>query len=146
MALRQICQVDDIALYKKCRAVEVVDDKIRALLQDLADTMYHVKATGLSANQVGILKQLIVVDTGNGLLKLVNPEIIEFSGVQTALERCPSFPEMQTHVRRPAKITVKALNELGEEVIIHASDVLAQNLSHEIDHINGIVFTRRLAR
>lgn len=141
MAIREIRTFDDEILRKKCRYVESVNDKIRQLLEDMADTMYNTKiGGGLAACQVGILKRLVVIDVGTGLMKLVNPEIIEQSGTQQVVEGCLSFPGVWGRLIRPAHVTVRALNEEGQEVIVNGSGLLAKCLCHEIDHLNGIVF------
>lgn len=141
MALRQIRLLGDDILRKKCRKVEVVDDRVRQILNDMADTMYNTEnGGGLAASQVGILKRLVVVDMGQGLIKLVNPEIIEAEGEQKALEGCLSIPNRWGYVLRPNKVTVKALNENGEEIIITATGDLAKCFCHEVDHLDGVLF------
>lgn len=142
MALREIRTFDDPVLRKKSRSVQKVDDKIRELLKDMADTMYHTpNGGGLAACQVGILKRLVVIDLGDGLLQLVNPEITEAQGEQTVTEGCLSFPNVWARLRRPARVTVKALNEQGQPVIIRGEGLMAKCLCHELDHLDGIVFT-----
>lgn len=121
MALRQIRIYDDEILRKKSRTVEIVDDKIRQILNDMADTMYNSKnGVGLAAPQVGILKRLVVIDMGQGLMKLVNPKIIEQHGTQEVIESCLSIPNKWGKLIRPAKVTVQALNENGEEIMLTA--------------------------
>ena len=111
----------------------------------MADTMYSTEnGGGLAACQVGILKRLVVIDVGTGLLKLVNPKIVGTSGVQERLEGCLSFPNQWGKVLRPQKVTVEALDENGEEIIITGEDQLAQCLCHEIDHLDGIVFVDKV--
>lgn len=145
MAIRNLRFTDDPILRKRCREVEQVDDKIRTFLDDLADTMYNTEnGGGLAACQVGILKRLVVIDVGTGLLKLVNPKIIGTSGLQERLEGCLSFPNQWGKVLRPQKVTVEALDENGEEIIITGEDQLAQCLCHEIDHLDGIVFVDKV--
>ncbi|NMM64347.1 peptide deformylase [Clostridium sp. P21] len=142
MALRQIRTNDDEILRKKSRVVEVVDDKIRQILNDMADTMYNSKnGAGLAGPQVGILKRLVVIDMGQGLIKLVNPQIIEQEGSQDVVEGCLSIPNTWGKLKRPAKVTVKALNENGEEIILTGTGDLAKCFCHEIDHLEGILFT-----
>ena len=141
MALRQIRFFDDEILRKKSRLVEVVDDKIRLILNDMADTMYNSKGGGLASPQVGILKRLIVVDMGQGLMKLVNPKIIKSEGIQEVVEGCLSIPNRLGKLKRPAKVTVQALNENGEEIIVTGTGDLAKCFCHEIDHLEGILFT-----
>lgn len=142
MALRQIRFFDDEILRKKSKAVEVVDDKIRQILNDMADTMYNTEnGGGLAAPQIGILKRLVVIDMGQGLIKLVNPKIINQEGTQEVIEGCLSIPNKWGKLIRPAKVTVQALNENGEEIILTATGNLAKCFCHEIDHLEGILFT-----
>ncbi len=146
MAIRQLRYFDDEILRKKCREVEQIDNKIRQILQDMADTMYHKgNGAGLAAPQVGILKRLVVIDVGNGLLKLVNPRITDFGGTQQCNEGCLSFPGKWGKTLRPQWVTVEALNERGEQIRIKGKGILAQCLCHELDHLDGIVFTDRVA-
>lgn len=142
MALRQIRLSGDEILRKKSRVVEVVDDKIRQILNDMADTMYNTEnGAGLAAPQVGILKRLIVIDMGQGLIKLVNPKIINQEGTQEVIEGCLSIPNTWGKLKRPAKATIQALNENGEEIILTGTGDLAKCFCHEIDHLEGILFT-----
>jgi peptide deformylase len=142
MALREIRMADDEILRKRCRVVEVIDDRIKELLEDMVDTMHAGNGVGLAAPQVGILKRCIVIDLydGNKPLKLVNPEILKVKGSQEVDEGCLSFPNQFAKVVRPAEVWVKALDENGKEVKIHGKDLLAQALCHEIDHLNGVLF------
>jgi peptide deformylase len=142
MALRQIRLFDDEILRKKSKEVEIVDDKIRQILNDMADTMYNTEnGGGLAGPQVGILKRLVVMDMGQGLIKLVNPKIIGQEGTQEVIEGCLSIPNKFGKLLRPAKVTVQALNENGEEIIITGTGDLAKCFCHEIDHLEGILFT-----
>lgn len=142
MALRQIRLFDDEILRKKSRIVDVVDDKIREVLNDMADTMYNTdNGGGLAAPQVGILKRLVVIDMGEGLIKLVNPKIISQEGTQEVVEGCLSMPNKWGKLKRPAKVTVQALNEMGEEIVLTGTGDLAKCLCHELDHLDGILFT-----
>ncbi|EPR14406.1 peptide deformylase [Ruminiclostridium papyrosolvens] len=145
MALRNIRTVDDEVLRKKSRPVEEVNDKIRELLKDMADTMYNTgNGAGLAAPQVGILKRAIVIDMGDGLINLVNPEILEQKGSQEVIEGCLSIPGKWGKVIRPAEVKVRALNEKGEEVVITGKKDMAKCLCHEIDHLDGILFTDKV--
>jgi len=142
MALRQIRLIGDEILRKKSREVEVVDDKIRLLLKDMAETMYNTEnGGGLAAPQIGILKRLVVIDMGQGLIKLVNPKIISQESSQEVIEGCLSIPNKYGKLIRPAKVTVQALNEKGEEIILNGTGSLAKAFCHEIDHLEGILFT-----
>ncbi|WP_195264606.1 MULTISPECIES: peptide deformylase [unclassified Clostridium] len=142
MALRQIRLFDDEILRKRSKEVEVVDDKIRQILNDMADTMYNTEnGGGLAAPQVGILKRLVVIDMGQGLIKLVNPKIIKKEGTQEVIEGCLSIPNKWGKLKRPAKVTIQALNEYGKKIILTGTGDLAKCFCHEIDHLDGILFT-----
>lgn len=142
MALRQIRLFGDEILRKRSKEVMVVDDKIRQILNDMADTMYNTEnGGGLAAPQVGILKRLVVIDMGQGLIKLVNPRIIKKEGIQEVIEGCLSYPNRWGKLKRPAKVTVQALNEYGKKIILTGTGDLAKCFCHEIDHLDGILFT-----
>lgn len=142
MAIRQIRLNGDEILRKKAREVDTVDDKIRELLHDMLETMHKYNGVGLAGPQVGILKRVIVIDLYDGEepLLLVNPKIIKSKGKQEVDEGCLSFPNEYAKIIRPKEVVVEALNENGEKVKIVAKDLLAQALSHEIDHLDGILF------
>ena len=145
MALRLIRLKDDPILRKISKNVVQVDDKIRQLLDDMAETMYHSEiGGGLAAPQVGILKRLVVIDMGQGLLKLVNPVIIEKEGTQEVIEGCLSIPNTWGKLLRPGKVTIQALNENGETIILTGTGDLAKCFCHEIDHLDGILFTDKV--
>lgn len=142
MALRQIRIYGDEILRKKSRTVEKVDDKIRQILNDMADTMYNTEnGGGLAAPQIGILKRLVVIDMGQGLIKLVNPKIIKEEGSQEVIEGCLSIPDTWGKLKRPEKVVIQALNENGEEIMLTGTGDLAKCFCHEIDHLEGILFT-----
>lgn len=140
MAIRNIRTNGDEILRKKCRKVEEINDRILILLKDMQDTMYEAQGVGLAAPQVGILKRVAVIDVGEGLINLINPEIIEEIGSCVDEEGCLSIPGEQGMVERPEKVRVKALNEKGEEFIIEGEGLLARALCHEIDHLDGILY------
>ena len=146
MAIRTIREEGDEILKKKSREVEVVDDKIRELLDDMVDTMHKYNGVGLAAVQVGILKRIIVIDLYDekGPIKLVNPVIVKEKGEQDVEEGCLSFPNKYARMIRPKEVTVEALDENGKKVKIHAKDLLAQALCHEVDHLNGITFVDKM--
>lgn len=142
MALRKIRLSNDDILRKKSKVVEKVDDRIRLILNDMADTMYNTEnGGGLAAPQIGILKRLVVMDMGQGLIKLVNPKIIYKEGEQKVVEGCLSIPDTWGKLKRPAKVIVQALDENGEEVTFTGTGDLAKCFCHEIDHLDGILFT-----
>ena len=146
VAIRNIRKDGDEILRKKSRKVELVDDKIREILQDMVDTMHKYNGVGLAAPQIGLLKRLVVIDLydDRGPIKLVNPELIKEKGTQEVEEGCLSFPNQFAKIIRPAEVTVKALDENGKEIKINAKGLLAQALSHEIDHLNGILFVDKI--
>lgn len=142
MGLRKIRLSNDEILRKKSKVVEKVDDRIRLILNDMADTMYNTEnGGGLAAPQIGILKRLVVLDMGQGLIKLVNPKIIYKEGEQKVVEGCLSVPDTWGKLKRPAKVIVQALDEKGEEVTFTGTGDLAKCFCHEIDHLDGILFT-----
>ena len=143
MAIRNIRQEGDEILKKKSREVEVVDDKIRELMDDMVETMHKYDGVGLAAVQVGILKRVIVIDIydeNTPIIKLANPVLVKQKGERECEEGCLSFPNKFAKVVRPKEVVVEGLNEKGEKVRIKATELLAQALCHEIDHLNGITF------
>jgi len=142
MAIRNIRGEDDELLRKKSREVEVVDDRIREILDDMLETMHKFNGVGLAAVQIGVLKRLVVIDIYDGSkpLKLVNPVIKETKGEREVEEGCLSFPNKFAKVIRPEKVTVEYLDENGKKVKLNADDLLAQAICHELDHLNGILF------
>jgi peptide deformylase len=144
MAIRDIRIEGDEVLRKTCRPVQDVTDRIRMILDDMAETMYEADGGGLAACQVGILRRLVVIDVGEGLIKMVNPQIILEEGEQLVEEGCLSFPGVWGMVKRPAHVVVRALNENGEEITVDGTGLLAQCLSHELDHLDGVVFKDKI--
>lgn len=141
MARYKVVLTGDPVLRRIAHPVKEVNDNIKKLMNNMAETMYHAKGVGLAAPQVGISKRVIVVDIGEGLFKLVNPEIVASSGIQDGAEGCLSVPDVVGNVKRSERVTVKALDENGDEVTIEATGYLARAFQHEIDHLNGIIFT-----
>jgi peptide deformylase len=147
MALREIRKLGDEILRKKSRNIECVNEKIRILLEDMVETMHHEDGAGLAAPQVGVLKRAVVIDGGEGeIIKLINPVIVAVEGNQSDQEGCLSVPGRSGTVERPQKVTVKALNENGEEIIITGEDLVARAFCHEIDHLNGILFIDKMEK
>ena len=146
MAIRNIRKNGDEILRKKSREVEKVDEKIKELVKDMIETMYKNNGVGLAAPQVGILKRVVVIDLydNNGPIVLINPEIIKEKGEQEVEEGCLSFPNQFAKIIRPAEVTVKALDEDGKEIKIKAKELLAQAISHEVDHLEGILFVDKI--
>lgn len=142
MAVRVIRGSKDEILRKKSRPVEVVDDKIREIIDDMIETMHEYNGVGLSAVQVGILKRIITIDLYDGSepIVIVNPEIIKQKGTQEVEEGCLSFPNQFAKMIRPLEVTVKGLDRNGKEIEIKGKELLAQALCHEIDHLDGVLF------
>lgn len=141
MALRTIRKQGDPILTKKCRPIEEMTPKIRELIFDMLETMYEAYGVGLAAPQVGILKRLVVIDVGDGPLVLINPEIIETDGEQTGDEGCLSVPGMAGQVTRPNYVKVRALDQNMEEVELEGTELLARAFCHELDHLDGKMYT-----
>ena len=142
MAIRKIRVEGDEILKKKSREVEDINEKIQELIDDMLETMYKANGVGLAAVQVGVLKQVIVIDIddGNGPLVLINPKIIKEKGEQEVDEGCLSFPNNFAKVKRPYEVIVEALDRDGKTIRVKAKELMAQAISHEVDHLNGIVF------
>lgn len=147
MALRNImnCKTDEI-LRKKSRNVNLIDNKILTLLEDMAETMYHANGAGLAAPQVGILKRLVVIDVGMGIIKFINPVIIKSYGAQLESEGCLSIPGIFGTVKRPEKVIVRALNENGQAIELEGTGLLARAFCHEIDHLDGVLFIDKVIK
>ncbi|MDP2834441.1 MAG: peptide deformylase [Pseudomonadota bacterium] len=149
MALLKIVHYPDPRLYKVAQPIATVDDNIRALIADMAETMYAAPGIGLAATQVDRHVRLILVDTSeskNDLKVFINPEILETSGQSEHEEGCLSVPGIYDTVTRPERIRVRALNSLGQAFELEADDLLAVCIQHEIDHLNGKVFVEYLSR
>ncbi len=146
MALREIMKFGDDILRKKCRTVTVFDDKLATLLDDMVQTLASADGVGLAAPQVGILRRVVVVDVrdGKGTFELVNPEIISSEGSQLGDEGCLSAPGEWGRVERPMRVTVKAFDRNGKEFTVKGEGLLARAFCHEVDHLDGILFTDRI--
>ena len=141
MALRTIRVQGDSVLTKKSRTVDKMTPRIGELITDMLDTMYDAMGVGLAAPQVGILKRIVVIDVGEGPIVLINPEILETSGEQTGDEGCLSVPGMAGQVTRPNYVKVKALDVNMIEQIYEGEGLLARAFCHEIDHLDGKMYT-----
>ena len=141
MALRTIRIPGDEVLNKRCREVTEMTPRIATLIEDMIETMDHANGVGLAACQVGILKRIVVIDVGDGPIVLINPEILETSGEQTGDEGCLSVPGMAGQVTRPNYVKVKAMDEDMNEVIYEGTELLARAFCHEIDHLDGKMYT-----
>lgn len=141
LALRKIVLKTDEILRKRCKPVENFDDKLGILLDDMAETMHKANGVGLAAPQVGILRRAVVVDVGEGLIELVNPEIIKSKGSQRGIEGCLSCPDDWGYVVRPTEIIVKAQDRTGKNIQLKLKGFFAVATCHEIDHLDGHLFT-----
>lgn len=149
MAILKILQYPDERLHKVAKKVERVDEATRKLVRHMAETMYAAPGVGLAATQVDVHEQIIVLDiseTHNQLRVFINPEIIASSGEEECEEGCLSVPGIYEKVRRAEKVTVRALNEKGEPIMLEADGFLAVCIQHEIDHLRGRVFVEYLSQ
>ena len=141
MAIREIRLKGDEILRKKCKEVKEITPKITTLLDDMADTMYQANGVGLAAPQVGILKRVVVIDTGEGLIEMINPVVVETKGAVVGDEGCLSLPGKTAQVERPECVKVEALDRNGEKIVVEGTELLAVALCHETDHLDGILYT-----
>lgn len=146
MAIRNIVKEGDPVLRKTSRTVTVFDEKLAQLLDDMAETLYQAEGVGLAAPQVGILKRACLVDTGDDLVELINPVIIEESGSQEGCEGCLSSPGDWGIVVRPMNVTVRAQDRHGKTFTVSATELKARAFCHEIDHLNGVLFKDKMIR
>ncbi len=144
MALRQIRIQGDAVLEKTCREVKEMTPRIRELIDDMLDTMYDANGVGLAGPQVGVLKRICVIDIGEGPIVLINPVIIASDGEQTGDEGCLSLPGKAGQVTRPNHVIVRALNADMEEIEVEGEALLARALCHEIDHLDGHMYTEKV--
>lgn len=144
MAIRTIVLEGDSILNKKCRPVEKFDSRLWELLDDMQETMYNSNGVGLAAPQVGILRRVVVIDVGDGLIELINPEIVESSGEQRESEGCLSCPGEFGITLRPMTVKVKAKDRNGNDIEVYGKALKARCLCHELDHLDGILFKTHL--
>ena len=141
MAVRTIRVIGDEILYKECKPVKEMTQRVEELIEDMFETMYENNGVGLAAPQVGILKQIVVIDVDDGnQYVLINPEIIEEEGSQTGQEGCLSVPGKAGIVTRPQKVKVTALDENMEEFVLEGEDLLARDICHECAHLHGQLY------
>ena len=145
MAIRKIVEMgkDDI-LRKHARKVEKFDKRLGVLLDDMADTMYEADGVGLAAPQVGVLKRCVVIDVGEGLIELVNPEVLVAEGEDVDVEGCLSVPGRRATVARPEKVRVHAQDRDGNHIELEGEGLLARCLCHEIDHLDGVLYVDKM--
>ena len=146
MGIRKIMTVKEPCLHKVCRPVERFDGKLHKLLDDMRETLLDANGVGLAAPQVGILRRVVVVDTGEEMLELVNPELLETSGEQEGAEGCLSVPGKYGLVKRPMVAKVRAQDRDGNWFEVEGEELIARCFCHEIDHLDGIVYTEVMER
>lgn len=144
MAIRKIRLFGDEILRKKCKEVKEVTPRINELIDDMFDTMYDANGAGLAASQVGILKRIVVIDTGESPVVLINPVILEVSGERTENEGCLSFPGKVGQVKRPDYVKVKAFDRNMKEFELEGTGLLARAICHECDHLDGVLYTDKV--
>lgn len=146
MAIRTIRTEGDEILRKKSKKVEVIDEKIRELIQDMKETLHKYDGVGLAAVQVGILKRVVVIDLydDNGPIVLINPVILKTKGEHEVEEGCLSFPNQFAKIVRPEEVTAEYTDRNGKRIKVKAKDLLAQAICHELDHLEGEVFVDKI--
>lgn len=140
MAIRNIVQVGDDVLRKRCFEVESFDEKLHALLDDMKDTVKKERGAGLAAPQVGILRRVVVVDVDEGYFEFINPVIVEQKGSQTGWEGCLSVRGKSGVVTRPSRVTLSYQDRNGEKRTLKAKDFFARAICHELDHLDGVLY------
>ncbi len=141
MAILKILTDDDPTLRKISRPVTEITPRILTLLDDMVETMHKADGCGLAAVQVGVLRRVVVIETDDsGLIELINPRIVSYSGTQQAAEGCLSLPKRYAETLRPKAVIVRGLNRMGEEVEYRGEDLLARAFCHELDHLDGKLF------
>ena len=146
MGLRKILTVDEPALHKTCRPVEKFDKKLHDLLKDMTETLVDSGGVGLAAPQVGILRRVVLVDTGDGILELINPSLVETDGEQVGPEGCLSVPGKYGLVKRPNYAKVRAQDRDGNWYEAEGEELIARCFCHELDHLDGILYTEVMER
>ena len=146
MGIRKILTVDEPALHKVCRPVEKFDEKLHTLLEDMRQTLVDAQGVGLAAPQVGILRRVVLVDTGDEILELINPSLLETDGEQVGAEGCLSVPGEYGIVNRPYYAKVKAQDRNGQWFECEGEELIARCFCHELDHLDGILYTQQMER
>ena len=145
MAIRNILKIGDETLYKKCRKVADIDQRTIQLLDDMAETMHSSNGLGLAAPQVGVLRRMVVIDVGEGVIELINPVIVSVSDEMVKdVEGCLSVPGKWGYVNRPKTATVRALDRNGKEIEITGDGLLARAICHEAEHLDGHLFVEKV--
>ncbi len=146
MPLKEIIRYPDPVIRKKSEFVEEVNEEIKQLIKDMTDTMYASSGVGLAAVQIGVLKRVIVVNVGEELITMVNPEILENEGESQMEEGCLCLPGVLIEIKRSEKVKVKGLNDKGEEIVVDVEGLLARALQHEVEHLDGILIIDKVSR
>ena len=146
MAIRKILTDEDPVLHKVCKPVEKFDERLWQLLDDMADTLHAADGVGLAAPQVGVVRLLFIMDTGDGLKECINPKILEQRGTQECVEGCLSSPGEYGMIHRPAVVKLQAQDRHGKFFIVTLQELAAQCASHENDHLDGILFKTKVDR
>ena len=146
MGLRKILTDKEPALHKVCRPVEKFDSRLHKLLDDMQDTLEEANGVGLAAPQIGILRRVVIVDTGEGILELINPVMLETDGEQTGPEGCLSVPGRYGLVTRPYYAKVRAQDRYGEWYEAEGEELIGRCFCHELDHLDGIIYTEKMER
>ena len=144
MAIRNIVKKGDDILKKRSKEVKEINERVLDLLDDMRDTLYESGGVGIAAPQVGVLKRIVVIDVGDGLIELINPRIIEQEGEQFDVEGCLSIPGVYGRVKRPARVVVEYQNRKGEIERKEGTGLLAVCFCHELDHLDGILFDEKV--
>lgn len=144
MAIRNIREMGDSVLTKKCKEVKEVTPRIQDLIDDMLDTMYEAQGVGLAAPQVGVLKRIVVIDVGEGALVMINPVILETADSQTGMEGCLSLPGKSGMVTRPNYVKVRFMDENMDEYELEGTELLARAICHECDHLEGIMYVEHV--
>ena len=146
MGLRKILTEEEPALHKTCRPVELFDNRLWKLLEDMQETLLESGGVGLAAPQVGILRRVVLVDTGEEILELINPSLVETSGEQEGAEGCLSIPGKYGWVKRPYYAKVRAQDRNGDWFEVEGEELIARCFCHELDHLDGILYTQVMDR
>ena len=146
MGLRKILTDKDPALHKVCKPVEKFDGKLHKLLDDMQETLAEANGVGLAAPQVGILRRVVIVDTGEEILELINPELVEVDGEQEGAEGCLSVPGRYGLVKRPYYAKVRAQDRFGQWFEAEGEELIGRCFCHELDHLDGILYTQVMDR